>query len=261
MTIQRYLIDYLQERPMFLSLIRAKEADLFSRFLPLRNPVLDVGCGDGFFAKLVFGRVAVGLDIKESRIGQAKAAGAYRKIVTYDGRNFPFPANQFGTIVSNCVLEHIADVRSVVDEMYRVLAPGGMALVSVMAKPWEDHLVGSMVLGHAYAAWMRKKQVHMHLYTNNEWRRVFLAAGFRVEKAIGYLSPAGCRLIDIGHYLSLPSLLTYGLFGKWVLWRQLARWYPVRLCTHIMGTDVAADQAGALFFVLQKSSRRGGRRR
>ena len=42
-----YLSIYLRHRPLFLSLIRAKEAAMFQKFLPLKRPALDVGCGDG----------------------------------------------------------------------------------------------------------------------------------------------------------------------------------------------------------------------
>ena len=89
--LEYFLKLYLQERPVFLSLIRAKEAQLFQKYLPLRKPILDYGCGDGFFASVTLGkkgltriesefsqiksgsvRIEVGLDMKNSRIGEAE---------------------------------------------------------------------------------------------------------------------------------------------------------------------------------------------
>lgn len=255
MSIDGYLRTYLSNRPFFLSLIRAKEAELFSRYVPFTAPILDVGCGDGFFAHVIGEKkrsIDVGLDVEHSRQPEARKLGIYANLVTYNGKKFPFPSASFATVMSNCVLEHIPNLGQVVGEMYRVLVPGGTLVVSVMAKPWEDYLVGSMVMGNSYRHWMRKKQVHVHLLPVRDWTNVFTHAGFRVEKKIGYLSPAACRLIDVGHYVSWPSLFSYVLFKKWVLWKFLGSWYPVRWLTRVIGPDVPLHQAGAIFFVLIK---------
>jgi SAM-dependent methyltransferase len=44
---------------------------------------------------------------------------------TYDGQTLPFDDGGFDAIVSNAVLEHVADLESFVDECARVLRPGG----------------------------------------------------------------------------------------------------------------------------------------
>ena len=149
-TVVSNLDTYLQNRPLFLSLIRVKEAELFTRFMPYKEPILDVGCGDGFFAQTVFNTVSIGLDVPQSRINEAYKSDVYKKLVQYDGVKFPFPNNSFPTVISNCVLEHINDVDRIIKEMYRVLAPGGFCIVTVMAKPWEEHLFGSIFIGNSY---------------------------------------------------------------------------------------------------------------
>lgn len=250
--IKEYLSLYLAHRPFFLSLIRAKEAELFARYMPLSHPVLDVGCGDGFFASTVFHTLDVGLDVENSRVDQAKLQDVYRSIQTYDGKRMPFPSRKFATVISNCVLEHIPNLDEVTKEMYRVLKPGGSCIVSVMAKPWEDNLFGSLIMGNSYTQWMQKKQMHINVYTSEQWSEVFHSAGFRIEKQIGYLSPAACRFIDIAHYLSLPSLLSYVLWKKWVLFSYLSRIYPIERLSRIIGPDVDSKISGAIFFVLRK---------
>src|SRR3989344_1525011 len=131
-----FLKKYIQERPLFLSLTRSRESSLYQPYLPFTTPVLDLGCGDGYFAKETFSKrhpelvsgsqpnkkeilkrvqhgmelIDIGLDLTESRIKQAQQQGIYRKLVTYDGVRIPFPNNYFKTIVSNCVLEHIPDI-------------------------------------------------------------------------------------------------------------------------------------------------------
>ena len=254
-TVVSNLDTYLQNRPLFLSLIRAKEAELFTRFMPYKEPILDVGCGDGFFAQTVFNTVSIGLDVPQSRINEAYKSDVYKKLVQYDGVKFPFPNNSFQTVISNCVLEHINDVDRIIKEMYRVLAPGGFCIVTVMAKPWEEHLFGSIFLGNTYRQYMKKKQVHIHLLTSSEWKQTFVRSGFQIKKCIGYLSPHACRLIDISHYLSLPNLCSYIFFHTWVLFPWLRFIFPMQHLAHLIEKDVPIASAGALFFVLTKNKK------
>ncbi len=250
-----FLNTYLQKRPLFLSLIRAKEAELFTRFMPYRKPVLDIGCGDGFFAQTVFIAVSIGLDIPGSRMKELKNVGIYKKLVEYDGSKIPFSNNTFPTIISNCVFEHIEDVGRVLAEIYRVLRPGGTFVVSVMAKPWEEHLFGSIFLGNSYKQYMQKKQVHVHLYTSNQWKEVCTRAGFQIKKCIGYLSPQACMWIDIAHYLSIPNLCSYILFHTWVLFPWMSTVFPMQRLARLIEGDVPIASAGALFFMLTKNKK------
>jgi len=50
---------YLLERPLFLAVLLAKEAELYQSRFPLKHPVLDVGCGDGFFAWIAFRKTKI----------------------------------------------------------------------------------------------------------------------------------------------------------------------------------------------------------
>jgi len=48
------------------------------------------------------------------------------QLVKYDGGAFPFDDGSFNTIVSNAVLEHVADLPRFAAEVRRILAPGGV---------------------------------------------------------------------------------------------------------------------------------------
>ncbi len=248
-----YLQKYLRERPLFLALIRAREVLLFSQLPRFGKPILDLGCGDGFFAKIAFGKLDVGVDVEDSRISEVQD-GTYGKIVTYDGKKLPFDDKSFGTVVSNCVLEHIPNIDQVLRETGRVTKPGGRFVTTVMTASWEKNLVGSVLLGNAYVTWMKKKQVHFNLLSSAQWEEKFKKAGFEVVQKTGYLSPAACRLMDIAHYISVPSLITRTIFGKWVLWPTLTKWYPLDYFIKIMNTPVSAEKSGAIFWVLKRKS-------
>jgi ubiquinone/menaquinone biosynthesis C-methylase UbiE len=261
-----FLKEYLRERPLFLSLIRAKEAYLFQQYLPFVHPVLDVGCGDGFFASLALARkfeirnskfekgkvknIDVGLDVEDSRMKEAEGSGVYKKLVVYGGEMMPFRNNTYKTVVSNCVFEHIPNIKKTVSEIHRVLKPGGLLITTVVAKPWEDHLLGSKLVGSEYKSWMRKKQVHVNMLTYAEWSMLFKKQGFRIEEVIGYLDAKAVQTIDVAHYLSIPSLLSYKLWKRWVLWKDMP--YPMSLLEHLLSGKVQNEKSGALFFVLKK---------
>ena len=276
MSLEYFLRTYLRERPLFLSLIRAKEAYLFQKYLPFKKPVLDVGCGDGFFTNVTFAKnfqfprptshgrspggraisnfqLDAGLDLQDSRIEEARKLNIYKKLVIYNGKKIPLPDNSFNTVVSNCVLEHVEDVETVLTEIYRVLRPGGVFITTVMARPWEEHLFGTRIFGSFYKKWMRKKQVHLNLFTCQKWNQVFQKAGFQREICEGYLSPQSCALIDICHYLSFPSLISYTFLGKWMLFPQITSYlYPTSHLAKVLLQKVSREDSGALFYVLKK---------
>jgi SAM-dependent methyltransferase len=253
MSIEEYLKIYIRERPLFLSTLRAKECALYQPYLPLVGPSLDYGCGDGFFARTTFGElgVGIGLDMKESRIDQATNSHAYKKIVTYDGEKIPLASRSQKTVVSNSVLEHVTHLSNALSEIHRILAPGGRFITTVMAKPWEEHLAGT-IMGAWYKDYMRTKQVHVNLYTYKQWQHAFVTAGFRVTKVIGHLPPKACTLLDVLHYASVPSLVSFMLFKKWVLYPEFATLYPTAWLAKQMEPNVQPEESGALFFVLTK---------
>jgi ubiquinone/menaquinone biosynthesis C-methylase UbiE len=250
--VKYYLFKYLEHRPLFLSLIRAKEAELYHKYLPLKGSVLDVGCGDGFFAKTVFHHINVGLDVKNSRIIEADKQGVYQKIITYDGNIFPFKSNLFSTVISNCVLEHIPNLPKLLSEIYRVLKPGGTLLTTVMAKPWEDYLFGSKIIGNRYQGYMRKTQVHLNMLSKAEWDKQFIQSGFKVGSSIGYLNQSASQIVDICHYISIPSLICYKLTGLWVIHPTFGKVYPVNYLAKMFSQPVDAKRSGAIFYELEK---------
>lgn len=254
MQIKDYLTIYLQNRPFFLALLRAKELELFSRYLPFDGQILDVGSGDGFFAKTLFGpvKIDIGLDLVDSRQKESKTLNVYKKLVTYDGHKFPFKAQKFRTIVSNCVFEHIPNIDEIIGEIYRVMAKGGRLITTVMAAPWDRNLLGAAIFGKPYSDWMRKRQVHYNLFTDQKWDELFISKGFKITKKIGYLDERASRLIDLGHYLSIPSLISYKLTGRWVFWTNLIKYYPLNYLTQVISPDVPPKEASAIFYVLTK---------
>jgi ubiquinone/menaquinone biosynthesis C-methylase UbiE len=97
--------------------------------------VLDVACGEGYGSALLARRAAqvTGVDVSEAAIGHARAAYAGRsnpEFVTASCTRLPFADAAFDTVVSFETIEHIGGQDAFLDEVARVLAPGGVLVLS-----------------------------------------------------------------------------------------------------------------------------------
>lgn len=95
------------------------------RLLPSNSRVLDVGCGSGFIAhhlSAIVGGKVTGIDLAAT----AEAAIDYRQ---FDGKHFPVAAGAVDAVVLCYVLHHAQDLVTVMQELRRVLAAGGLAVV------------------------------------------------------------------------------------------------------------------------------------
>ena len=77
-----FLLDYLFETPTPLAIERSWECSLLSR-QTLQKPILDVGCGDGIFAKVLSKtEMEVGIDPNPIEIERAAKVGIYKELLT-----------------------------------------------------------------------------------------------------------------------------------------------------------------------------------
>jgi ubiquinone/menaquinone biosynthesis C-methylase UbiE len=101
---------------------------LLERLGPLDGRrVLDLGCGKGRFAARLQdgGAEVVGLDVSAAML--AGASGLDR--VRGSARRLPFAGGVFDAVVAVEVFEHLGDVEAALDEVRRVLRPGGLLAV------------------------------------------------------------------------------------------------------------------------------------
>lgn len=225
-----FLWLHLRDLPYFRALVRAVEAEYYQD-IELPSPQLDIGCGDGHFASLVFEKpVDVGVDPGGTAIRQAARLGSYRSLVQSDAGALPFPEGYFGSAFSNSVLEHIPHVRDVLAETARVLKPGALFLFCVPNPRYLSELSVPGILaraclnglGKAYTEWFRRISRVQHAQPPEVWCLWLEAAGFTVEKWWHYFSPAALHMLEWGHYFGAPSLLPHVLTGRWILART--RW-------------------------------------
>jgi 2-polyprenyl-3-methyl-5-hydroxy-6-metoxy-1,4-benzoquinol methylase len=100
--------------------------------------VLDAGCGLGYGASTLAraGAVSVdAIDASSAAIGRARHDGDNRvEFAVGDVRSLPYPSEQFDLVACFEVLEHMVEHETLIDELKRVLVPGGVLLVSTPNK-------------------------------------------------------------------------------------------------------------------------------
>lgn len=99
----------------------------------LKGRILDYGCGEGFFLSKIraFSKFLYGIDISAQVI--KKAASKYPDIDfnAIDNQNtLPYPDNYFDTVCAIDVLEHVLDIEGTLEEINRILVPGGNFLIA-----------------------------------------------------------------------------------------------------------------------------------
>jgi SAM-dependent methyltransferase len=265
-TDPRYAKDFLwlnlRDLPYFRAMVRAVEAEYYQEF-DLPTPQLDIGCGDGHFASLVFdGPVDFGIDPWDAPIREAAHRKCYRSVVQGDAGMLPFPDDHFGSAFSNSVLEHIPHVRNVLREAARVLKPGAPFLFCVPNRRYLSELsipgmlswAGFPSLGNAYTDWFRRMSRVHHAQPPEVWGNWLKEAGFKLERWWYYFSPKAMRALEWGHYFGAPTLLPHALIGRWILVPQ--RW-NLALTMHFIRPYVKADphpRGTFTFFVARKRS-------
>ena len=107
-------------------------AEWVSRQVGPQGQVLDYGCGAGQIVAALRARgfAAFGCDTyMEAPEAWDKVPAAARPYVTrMDADHIPFEDASFDCVVSNQVIEHVADLDAFIAEIIRVLKPGGRSL-------------------------------------------------------------------------------------------------------------------------------------
>lgn len=107
--------------------------------------ILDLGCGEGRHTHAMFAAAnchAVGVDLGYADVHKTRQAfwDAYGvppvedqqwSVSVADALRLPFPDGSFDKVICSEVLEHIPDYEAALDEVFRILKPGGVFAASV----------------------------------------------------------------------------------------------------------------------------------
>ncbi len=204
----------------------------------LKGRVLENGCGVGTYLEHMapYAGSIIGLEYDLER---ASAAHSHATNVTNAAcEHLPFASGSFEVILSHEVLEHVVDDRQSVQEMLRVLKPGGIIVLFVpnLGYPYETHGIywrgryhfGNIPLVHYLpSAWRRKLAPHVRAYSTSAMRKLF--SGLPVEIVdkriifgaydnIIYRFPTFGRFLrSMLHWLERTPLRIFGLSHFYVI--------------------------------------------
>lgn len=140
-----------------------------------QGAVLDVGCGSSrIIGALPRGSVAVDVLLRKLRY----ARKFKRPLVHGSGFSLPFADASFPCVLCSQVIEHVPKESPILDELCRVLAPGGRLVLGTPDYArwewvWTEKLYGMVPGGYA--------DEHIAHYTHDELARLFKARGFELE--------------------------------------------------------------------------------
>jgi hypothetical protein len=190
--LERWIRAYLEHAPLSLTLREINRLIAIEAVGSARQPVLDVGCGDGFWWTLRGGdhREVYGIDISAREIAQARTR--INAALTDVSRERPFPGTQFAEIIGNCSLEHVPDIDAALSNLRRAAAPGARLLMFVPTPRWAyQGRLQSWLLPRAPRLAMSISGAlngffqHWHLYDAKVWTRLLAQNGWQVRAAYG----------------------------------------------------------------------------
>ena len=149
--------------------------------------LLDVGCGSGYLAKLLKSRVpdviVDGLDISRVALDRAKQQLHEFWHLNIDLEDFPLKPESYDTAVCVEVLEHLYDPEHALKEIYRVLQPGGRAIVTVPNLAyWRFRL--DLMRGRVPLP--ASDQRHLHQFNLLLFRQTLTQGGFQTVEIRGH---------------------------------------------------------------------------
>ena len=141
-----------------------------------QGPVLDVGCGSSrIIGALPEGSVGVDILLRKLRYGRKFG----KPLVQASGFALPFPDESFSCVLCSQVIEHVPKESPILDELVRVLAPGGrLVLGTPDYSRWEWVWIEKAYARFAPGAYADEHIAH---YTYDELVRLFAARGFELE--------------------------------------------------------------------------------
>ncbi len=258
-----FLEQYLAVAPIPLALVRAIDCRHISTE-NISGRILDAGCGDGLFARILLGgsanKIDVGIDSDVVELKKAERSGAYRELVSCDITHIPLASGAFDTVISNSVLEHIPGIDQALAELNRVLKPGGKLVFTVPSEYLTDQFffvgvlrrMGLKDLALRYAGFKHKIWHHYHVDPLSVWQDRFRRHDFEIVR-FKYIHPqAVTEICDIFTFSGALSFFWRKWFGRLLLFPSAIRGKVMAglLRTHY---QTEADIGSTLFFVVRKT--------
>lgn len=153
--------------------------------------LLDVGCGPGIVVEALArrGATVTGLDLTPTMLANARKRCEEAGLANVDfhegeADNLPFSDETFDGVVSRLTIHHFENPREVLDEMRRVLRPGGRLVIADIVSP-EDPDKAKL---HNALETLRDP-THVQAWSNGALIEMIEAAEFALDAVAEWLKP------------------------------------------------------------------------
>lgn len=145
--------------------------------------ILDVGSASGWFLSNIKKKFpkskCVGVDKYKEAIIFGNKKYKNLNLVFGDAQNLPFKDNSFDLVICAEVLEHVNNPSKVLSEIYRVLTPGGLAVIEMDS--------GNILFKSAWFWWTNIRHgvwehSHIHSFNTNKLERMIRKSHLKIEK-------------------------------------------------------------------------------
>ncbi|QQS38653.1 class I SAM-dependent methyltransferase [Candidatus Woesebacteria bacterium] len=151
---------------------------------PVKGKVLDIGCADGVFTKVILdstkAKEIIGIDVLESSITWAKNHWKKNKKMKFevgDAHKLKFKSGTFDAVFAMEMLEHVFEPMKVLKEVKRVLKKNGYAVFLVPSENFLFRLLWPFWCKGRGKIW---NHTHLHAYRNEYLDELCVKNGFKV---------------------------------------------------------------------------------
>lgn len=184
----------------------SKLLDGLERYAEL-GKMLEVGCYTGVFLNLARQRGWQTLGVEPSRWAAQKAREKGLAVINAPLGQARIPEQSFDVVAMWDVIEHLPDPRGTLEELFRVLRPGGILCLSTMD-------AGCVFAKLAGRHWPWLMRMHLYYFNVGTMTRMLSAAGFEALAIERHKRIVSLRYLfeKIGASLASPL----GRVGRWL---------------------------------------------
>jgi len=149
----------------------------------IKGRVLDVGCGDGFFTAQILQRFNLknvyGLDISSKAVDLARLKHPEIKFQQGALNHIPEETNSIDSITMIEVIEHLVDIEGTLKELFRVMKPGGILLITTTDFNWLKQVIIAMFFFEKY---FYPTNPHIRFFKKSTLADILSKNGFSIIK-------------------------------------------------------------------------------
>jgi ubiquinone/menaquinone biosynthesis C-methylase UbiE len=147
--------------------------------------LLDVGCSYGFLVNKASKHFeSYGIDISSFAVKKSKEH-CKGSVSRASAVNLPFKDESFDVMTLVDTLEHIPDYKECLKDVVRTLKKRGILLLQ---------LPNPLIWAHICARIGLDDETHMNNFRLEQWQRILLENGFKIEKCFGFIAYAFNRI-------------------------------------------------------------------